>query len=354
MNDPAAFPDFKRIDGHALRASASVTSSIDDLAAYLARPAASDTEKARSLFRWITANIAYDVQGYFNPRGPSHQSPSEALRAKKGVCAAYSSLFHALADRVGLHVATISGHGKGYSYVVGEPTDGSNHDWNAVCLDGEWKLIDCTWGAGHVDERRRFRRSFDEFYFLTPPRLFIFSHFPEEPRWQLLPQPIERPVYDGLLCVQPLFFKLGVRPVSHRSVRIECEGPVEIHLKAKQDISMSAKWEGTADKRGLPRYLVRRTGSGFVVHACCPTREGGTLAVYAKGRREPGEARRDTALQGSSDDTGLHRHRLLSSEFCGVPSKGHPAHLPRGRKTAVRQAGAFRGSRQMAPSMLPW
>jgi transglutaminase/protease-like cytokinesis protein 3 len=195
--------DFRRIDDHALGTPHSVTHSINEFAAYLARPAANDTEKARALFRWIAANIEYDVQGYFNPASRSHQSLDDALKTRKGVCAAYSSLFQALADHMGLEAATISGHGKGYSYTPGEPTDGSNHDWNAVRLDGESRLIDCTWGAGHIDEWRRFQRAFDDFYFLTPPRLFVFTHFPEDPQWQLLPKPIDRSAYDGLLCVKP-------------------------------------------------------------------------------------------------------------------------------------------------------
>src|SRR5579859_2355769 len=52
--------DFTEIDRHALDTPKSAERSIAGLAAYLIRPARDDREKARALFRWITANIAYD------------------------------------------------------------------------------------------------------------------------------------------------------------------------------------------------------------------------------------------------------------------------------------------------------
>jgi len=280
--------EFERIDHHALGAPASVTRSVDALASYLVEPAGTDLEKARSLFRWIAANIEYDVHGYFNPALRSHQGADDALKTRKGVCAAYSGLFKALADRAGLEAVSISGFGKGYSYVPGTRTGGANHDWNAVRIEGEWRLIDCTWGAGHIDTHRRFERAFEGFYFLTPPRMFIFTHFPDDPQWQLLPHPIDRSAYDELLFVKPRFFQYGVKPLNHRSVKIDCEGPVKIPLETKQDVALSAKWEGVADKRGMPHCLVQRTGSTFIVHACPRTGRGGTLEVYGKARGMPG------------------------------------------------------------------
>nr|XP_028575862.1 kyphoscoliosis peptidase-like [Podarcis muralis] len=66
-------------------------------------------------------------------------------------------------------------------------TGKSNHAWNAVCIDGRWHLLDCTWGSGTVDAAfSEFTFSYDEFYFLTHPALFIEKHFPEDPKWQLL------------------------------------------------------------------------------------------------------------------------------------------------------------------------
>ena len=52
--------DYTAIDQHALHTPKSAERTIASLAAYLTRPARNDREKARAIFRWITANIAYD------------------------------------------------------------------------------------------------------------------------------------------------------------------------------------------------------------------------------------------------------------------------------------------------------
>ena len=58
--------EFERIDHHALGTPSSVTRSVDALASYLVRPAGTDLEKARSLFRWIAASC-----GSRTHRGPT-------------------------------------------------------------------------------------------------------------------------------------------------------------------------------------------------------------------------------------------------------------------------------------------
>ncbi len=60
--DPAIFTE---IDNHALAAPESVQGSVKDLAEYLLEPAKTDLEKVRSIFRWITDNVAYDTNAYF-------------------------------------------------------------------------------------------------------------------------------------------------------------------------------------------------------------------------------------------------------------------------------------------------
>ncbi len=55
--------DYKEIDMHALNAPESKMESIESLASYLIEPAKNDREKARAIYRWVTENIDYDVQG---------------------------------------------------------------------------------------------------------------------------------------------------------------------------------------------------------------------------------------------------------------------------------------------------
>jgi hypothetical protein len=72
------------------------------------------------------------------------------------VCEGYAGLFAALALKAGLEAMVCSGASKGFGHAPlqpGEPVPPykSTHAWNAVKIDnGEWKLIDPCWGAGHI------------------------------------------------------------------------------------------------------------------------------------------------------------------------------------------------------------
>ena len=53
-----------------------------------------------------------------------------------------------------------------------------SHAWNAVFLGGFWRLLDCTWGAGKVEEDGTFIKELNEHFFLTDPDELIYTHFP--------------------------------------------------------------------------------------------------------------------------------------------------------------------------------
>ena len=58
------------------------------------------------------------------------------------------------------------------------PGEGVSHAWNAVFINGSWRLLDCTWGAGSYDLDGNFIREINEHFFLTDPDELIYSHFP--------------------------------------------------------------------------------------------------------------------------------------------------------------------------------
>ena len=76
---------------------------------------------------------------------------------------------------------TVEGIAKGYSHdpeAIYSPDSGVNHAWNLVLLEGEWRPLDCTWGAGYLHEDGSFRRELNDHWFLTDPEEFLPTHFP--------------------------------------------------------------------------------------------------------------------------------------------------------------------------------
>jgi hypothetical protein len=206
---------FKFIDQHALAATRNAEQSIESLADYLAAAAIDDKEKTRAIYRWITDRIGYDAASYAEKR-MADQSTDEVLKARKAVCAGYSSLFAAISGQMGLKSVTVSGYGKHWDHVAGTPFKDITHAWNAVWFSDRWWLIDCTWGAGRVSDKG-FSKNFEEFFFLTPPDKMIWSHFPKDAQWQLLPAPMKLEQFEQWPGVDTALWAFGVSPDAIRA-----------------------------------------------------------------------------------------------------------------------------------------
>jgi len=283
---------YQRIDQHALGAPAEAESSLDSLALYLAGPAKNDEERARSIYRWITANIEYDVEGSMAGarRG---RTPEDVLEERKGVCSEYSALFRRLCELSDIEAVAIRGYGKGYGYSVGSKIpDSSNHAWNAVKIDGQWHLVDSTWGAGHLEPEVGFVKRFEEYYFLSPPEGFVWTHLPEDPSWQLLDDILSKDEFEGLVYAKPAFFENDMKIVAPLGGTIDAEKGANVTLSAPEDVSAIAE---LLDERGrkLPRRFtqVRRSSGDLIVRAACPGPGNYTLRIYSKreGEDEDGE-----------------------------------------------------------------
>lgn len=219
----ASADSFGAIDAHALAAPPSVEESVENLSAYLTRDARTDREKARAIFRWVAANITYDVKGY-RSSDFGDLSPDGVLRRREAVCEGYANLFDSLAAAAGLRAVTVSGYAKGMGYRAGDRFSGPpDHAWNAVMIDGRWELLDCTWASGLFYEGVGYRKKFDAFFFCTPPEQFLYTHFPEEARWQLVENPVSLEQFERMPYLKAPFFTRRLGEKDHRGCVIETE-----------------------------------------------------------------------------------------------------------------------------------
>lgn len=236
--DPSDVPEVKDppasryadIDQHALDAPEDREKSISTLADYLAEAAQTDIEKVRAAFCWVADRIEYDVQGFQHESKLGSQKASDVLRQRKAVCDGSADLFVALVKEMGLKAQKISGFCKGYTFSkTGKVSKDTDHAWAAVELDGVWHLFDPTWsGRGVKDDGKGGLLPgddpFEEFWFDTKPESFIYTHLPEESRWQLLPQPISKADFEAMPKFSEGFFALGLSPDAE-----ECTDPVNAY-----------------------------------------------------------------------------------------------------------------------------
>lgn len=117
----------------------------------------------------------------------------------------FSPFCYRLAD---IPCVIINGMTKSAMYELGGEVDRTSmaSQWNAVYVEGEWRIVDCFWASVCVDERNSIDRveltkknrlkrvmedgegpvPFNDFYFLVDPEQLLWTHLPDEPAWQLV------------------------------------------------------------------------------------------------------------------------------------------------------------------------
>jgi len=204
----------------ALRASRGqpIPPEVAELAQQITQGATNETMRARALYTWITEHIRYDVQEWAHITGGGSaymnaHDPLSVIERGTTVCAGYAWLYDAMARSVGLDSTFLIGAVRGYR---GTPDDALvsafKHAWNAVRVDGDWRLLDATWGARQTGEAAADHQARQAYYFDTPPGQMIFDHLPESPDWQLLDEPLpDAKAFHTLPNLKPAFFQHGLR-----------------------------------------------------------------------------------------------------------------------------------------------
>ncbi|SRX52369.1 transglutaminase domain-containing protein [Aequorivita sp. CIP111184] len=164
--------------------------STTKLAFAITKDATSDKDKVFAIYKWIASNISYDNELRLSAELQKEFYTSEenvtkkVLERKMALCGGFAFLFKSLCENVGVPTEVIHGFTKDYSGKI-QKSKIPNHTWNAVKLNGKWKLLDITWAISYGSNNKA-----DDFWFLTKPADFILSHFPEDRKWTLLGNPI--------------------------------------------------------------------------------------------------------------------------------------------------------------------
>ena len=159
---------------------------ITKLAKSITANAHTDSEKVSAIYKWIATHITYDNQLRISEKLQKKIYVSEenvvknVLERKMALCGGYAFLFRDLCEAVNIKAEVVHGFTKDYSGRVSDYKT-PNHTWNAVKLNGQWQLLDITWAISYGISGKP-----DNFWYLTQPTNFIYSHYPENSKWTLL------------------------------------------------------------------------------------------------------------------------------------------------------------------------
>jgi len=168
-----------------------------NLAKHITKNCNTDMEKANAIFIWVATNISYDNELRLNKKLQKEFYSTEenvikkTLERKKALCGGYAFLYKELCKQVGLQSEVINGFSKKY-YKASE-TNKVDHTWNAVKINGKWKLLDITLAQSHG-----INNTPDVYWFCTDPNYFIKTHYPENKKWTLLNNPISKSEFEKL------------------------------------------------------------------------------------------------------------------------------------------------------------
>ena len=217
----------------------------DSLAKKLTSVYKNDKEKTRAIFRWITENIAYDVEGYhktetlyeglWNPnlstnreeieRDYNNKIVQKVLRERRAICDGYSRLFKTLCDYSGVRCTIVSGYIRWSSDTIGVMTV-RRHAWNAVFIENSWRLVDATWASGYCNnEVSVFTKAFDDFFFLTDPVQLFNDHYPDDKSWSLLPVTPSLQQFYNFPFYYPSFYRAKINSVFPITGIIDVKNP---------------------------------------------------------------------------------------------------------------------------------
>jgi transglutaminase/protease-like cytokinesis protein 3 len=140
--------------------------SAQKLAAKIDADFTSDADKIRATFIWLTENIRYDLQEFYNPTtkkvGFSYKNEAEkqaklqqikddivneTFKKRTAICEGYAQSFKKVCDLLQIEARIIKGYARNSLNEIGVIPTTSNHAWNAVKLNYKWQLIDATWAA---------------------------------------------------------------------------------------------------------------------------------------------------------------------------------------------------------------
>ncbi|KAI1438759.1 hypothetical protein GGR50DRAFT_300095 [Xylaria sp. CBS 124048] len=280
-----------------------MTTAVTLATTYVCRPYRSDVQRLRAIFVWVTEKINWEED--FDA---DFVDTRQVIHTKRGCAEEYAVLVHEMCAAIGIHSEIV----RGYLKTPGEIPETnimprSNHWWNAVLVDDEWRMMDCCLATPSNPRRGLYSNcssgSPDFWWFLPRPTELCWTHIPEHHEQQHICPPVAHETLLNLPGACPPYFKNSIAMVDYNTSLTRIEDLEMLHIKfnVPEDVEVAAEVEVRAysrdtdgdlfesgdvvKKRALAQAEWYNGIKRYTVKALLPGDEGtGILKVYA-GKR---------------------------------------------------------------------
>jgi len=251
VTDPTDFTicNFALVDKNArlINSIPTVVSSASLAQSYICRPYRGDVQRLRAIFTWVSERI------YWEEDFEGHIDTQRVIQTKRGCSEEIALLVHEMCSAIGVESEVVRGHLKEPDEILSRHNLSEiarpNHWWNAVIVDGEWRIMDCSL-AGPTNPRRKTysevgNQIADVWWFLARPMQICYTHVPEHLEQQHIVPAIPQHVLMALPFAGSPYFKYGLQMWDFDTSLLHLEGleTAHIHFTVPEDIECVAEVE---------------------------------------------------------------------------------------------------------------
>ncbi|KAK9370134.1 hypothetical protein V1509DRAFT_618615 [Lipomyces kononenkoae] len=215
----------------------------------LCRPYKSDLQRLRAIFIFCTERIIWQ-QG---PPLDEYDEPSydiaRIFRSKKASSDELANCVKSMCDLLQIPCEVVTGYLRAPGEIVDSQTSRVNHAWNAVVVDGEWRMMDASLASPTHSRRSLYSNcpstAVEDFYFLARPSELLFTHIPRYRTQQHIIPKLSPELLLDLPSICPATFKYNIFLSDFDTSLLRTSGAdvIQIDVQAPGDVDCIADIE---------------------------------------------------------------------------------------------------------------